>query len=90
MDVYQEISIEEAMKLTGSKPVSSRWKDITKGDQEHIQVRSRLIGREFKKPGVDSLFTATPPWMAFRAIFSSFMTRQWKSKKTDKVLLLLD
>eukprot|EP00971_Amphidinium_carterae_P151200 2997785-Amphidinium_carterae.1 len=63
MNVYKEISIEEAMNLTGSKPVSSQWKDINKGDQDNVQVRSRLIGCEFKKVGVDSLFTATPPWM---------------------------
>eukprot|EP00971_Amphidinium_carterae_P176047 3489601-Amphidinium_carterae.1 len=90
MDVYKEISLAEAMELTGTKPVSSRWKDINKGDQDNIQVRSRLIGREFKKVGVDSLFTATPPWMAFRAVFLSFMTREHKSKHNDKVMLLLD
>eukprot|EP00971_Amphidinium_carterae_P340124 6478300-Amphidinium_carterae.2 len=90
MDVYKEISLEEAMELTGTKPVSSRWKDINKGDQDNIQVRSKLIGREFKKPGVDSLFTATPPWMAFRAVFSSFMTREHKNKHNNKMMLLLD
>eukprot|EP00971_Amphidinium_carterae_P229804 4560138-Amphidinium_carterae.3 len=90
MDVYKKISVEEAMMLTGTKPVSSRWKDINKGDRDHIQVRSRLIGREFKKLGVDSLFTATPPWMSFRAVFSPFMTRRCKNKRTDKVMLLLD
>eukprot|EP00971_Amphidinium_carterae_P050631 996923-Amphidinium_carterae.1 len=90
MNVYKEISIEETMMLIGTKPVSSQWKDINKGDQKHIQVRSQLIGMEFKKPGVDSLFTATPPWMAFRAVFSSFMTRRCKSKRQSKVMFLLD
>eukprot|EP00971_Amphidinium_carterae_P104192 2063436-Amphidinium_carterae.1 len=42
-DVFEEVDEEMAWTLTGKAPVGSRWKDINKGDAEHVQVRSRLI-----------------------------------------------
>eukprot|EP00971_Amphidinium_carterae_P008049 159355-Amphidinium_carterae.1 len=89
MDVYEEVGLDEAIQAAGGAyPISTRWKDINKGDINSMQVRSRLIGRQFKQWGIDSSFTATPPWAGFRALCSSLMTR--RADQHGRVLLLLD
>ena len=74
-DVFKEVDVDEAWATTGKAPVSSRWKDINKGDRDHMQVRSRLIAQEIKKKGWESVFTACPPWTVFQLMLSSVMTK---------------
>ena len=55
---------------TGGKIVSTRWVDTNKGDTQHPNCRSRLVGREFNVERDDSLYAATPPLEALRLILS--------------------
>ena len=55
-EAHEEVTDETCLPRTGRKPISCRWKDINKGGNEHVEVRSRLIGREIKQNGADSYF----------------------------------
>ena len=50
-EAHEEVTDETCLSRTGRKPISCRWKDINKGGNEHVEVRSRLIGREIKQNG---------------------------------------
>ena len=60
-DVYDEVDDELCWKLTGSNPVGTRWRVINKGDELHPDVRARLVAKQFKPKGWESIFAATPP-----------------------------
>ena len=62
------------MTRTGRKPISCRWKDINKGDDERVEVRSRLVAREIKQKGSDSDFAGTPPLAFVRCVMSRATT----------------
>ena len=42
--------------------------DINKGDRYNVNVRSRLVAKEFNNKKCDDLFAGTPPVEAMRAI----------------------
>ena len=46
---FEEVTDETCVTRTGRKPISCRWKDINKGDNERVEVRSRLVAREIKQ-----------------------------------------
>ena len=48
--------------------------NINKGDEEHPEVRSRLISREIKRKGTDSIFAGTPPLALLRFAVSRSAT----------------
>ncbi len=53
----------EAARRTGRPPISVRWVDVNKGDDENPKYRSRLVARQLKimdKSG-ESFFSPTPP-----------------------------
>ena len=56
--------------MTGRKAISCRWKDMNKGDNERVEVRSRLVGREIKQEGTDSNFAGTSPSAFVRNVMS--------------------
>ena len=58
MGVYEKVPKSEAR---GQTIVSTRWVDTNKGDDEHEDYRSRLVGREIKTNVRPDLFAATPP-----------------------------
>ena len=39
--VYAKVSKDECWDVTGQKPIGVRWVDITKGDREKLNYRSR-------------------------------------------------
>ena len=55
--------VQECWDVTGKPPVSVRWVDTNKGGIERIEVRSRMVARDFKggDKGRDDLFAETPP-----------------------------
>jgi len=62
----------EAFTKTGRPPISVRWVDVNKGDDQCPKYRSRLVARQLKvtdKSG-DSFFSPTPPLEALRAVLS--------------------
>ena len=44
------------------------WVDTNKGDDAHPLVRSRLVAMEFRRPGIEKWFAATPPIEALRVL----------------------
>ena len=75
-NLYTKVPLEECIKNTGKKPISTRWVDINKGDEIHPEYRSRLVGRElkFRDPKRDDLFAATPPLEAKNMLLSLAVT----------------
>ena len=50
--------LSECHRVTGRKPISTRWVDVDKGDAEY---RSRWVARDYKAFATDEYFVATPP-----------------------------
>eukprot|EP00969_Alexandrium_andersonii_P351589 15435780-Alexandrium_andersonii.AAC.1 len=64
--VYEKVPIEECRRKTGKAPIQVRWIDISKGDEEHPEYRSRLVAKEIKGDQRDDLFAVTPPLEALK------------------------
>ena len=58
----------EARQRTGKAPVSVRWVDIKKGDNECPNVRCRLVARQIRRHGEEAIFAPTPPLEALRTV----------------------
>ena len=52
--------MSEAVRVTGKKPITVRWVDHDKGDEDNPNVRPRLVARDIRKGG-ESIFAPTPP-----------------------------
>ena len=74
-EAYEEVTDETCLSRTGRKPISCRWKDIHKGDNEHVEVRSRLIAREIKQKRTVSYFAGTPQLALVRYVISWAATK---------------
>ena len=48
-NLFEEVTDETCVSRTGRKPISCRWRDINKGDNESVEVRSRLVAREINQ-----------------------------------------
>ena len=68
--VWAKRPYSEAMARTGKKPISVRWFDVSKGDDEECNYRSRLVAREIRKHGENPIFAPTPPLESLRTIVS--------------------
>lgn len=71
--VYDRVDRSEIAR-TGGKLIGTRWVDTNKGDSTNVDVRSRLVGREFNVGRDDALYAATPPLEALRVIISHAAT----------------
>ena len=60
----------EAMARTGKRPISIKWIDVNKGDDDNPNYRSRLVAREIRKAGENPIFAPTPPLESLRTILS--------------------
>ena len=73
--VYIKVPISQCFEETGSPPVGTRWIDVNKGDDKHVDYRSRLVAQELKRLSwADDLFAATPPLEVKKLIFSLAVT----------------
>ena len=68
--VYQNVPREEAIRLQGKVPITVKWVDINKGDDDRPNYRSRMVGKEFNDKVLDGLFAAPPPLEAPRMLIS--------------------
>ena len=68
--VWDPVPISEAYQRTGKPPISSRWIDINKGDEERTQYRSRLVIQEIRESHIEAIFAATPPLESVRFLLS--------------------
>ena len=59
---------EEAYRVMGKAPISVKWVDTNKQDDENPLIRSRLVAREIRLPGQESIFAPTPPLEALRTV----------------------
>ena len=46
--VWVKSTNEECWEMTGKAPVTTEWVDINKGRDGEVNVRSRLVARDFK------------------------------------------
>ena len=53
---------EEALKMTGKLPIIVKWVDVNKGDDESPNYRSRLVAREMRRKGEESIFARPHHW----------------------------
>ena len=68
--VWEKRPYGEAMAKTGKKPISVRWIDTNKGDEDNPNYRSRLVAREIRKKGENPIFAPTPPLESLRTVLS--------------------
>ena len=85
MKAFTKVPISQCVARTGRKPIGARWRDINKGDRYNVNVRSRLVAKEFNNKKCDDLFAGTPPVEAMRAIISMAA-----SGATPKTLMTVD
>ena len=60
----------ECWQRTGRPPVSVRWFDTNKGDNQNPNIRSRLVARQIRHPGQDAVFAPTTLLEALRTLLS--------------------
>ena len=91
-NVFTKVPIRECWDSTGEAPISTRWIDINKGDDEHPNYRSRWVGRDFKGSDRDrdDLFAATPPLEAKKYLISCAASQIGKPYKKQKRLGFID
>ena len=65
LEVFDKVPLDECWQNTGKPPITARWLDINKGDDNDEAYRSRYVAREIKKKHggneKDNLIAATPP-----------------------------
>ena len=73
--VWTKVPRSEALARQGKAPITVKWIDVNKGDDENPNYRSRLVAREVRKHGEASIFAPTPPLEALRTIIAFAATR---------------
>ena len=68
--VWELWTINEARRRMGRSPISVRWVETNKGDDENPNIRSRLVAREIRGPGQEACFAPTPPLESLRMVLS--------------------
>ena len=88
--IWKVEPIWKCFEKTGRGPVSVRWVDTNKGKEGVMEVRSRLVARDFKGKDNkrDDLFAETPPLEAKRMLLSRAVTRRRDRRK--RKLLFID
>ena len=88
--VYEKVLRAQA---SGKNFVKVRWCDVNKGDGDKMQVRSRLVAKEFRwrDPFMEGTFAATPPLEALRYVFHWMTTvRRRNGRKVQMKMIVLD
>ena len=82
---WTKVPLATCFEKTGQKPISLRWVDTNKGDDERPDYRSRLVVREIRKgknrvlPDAQ-LFSSMPPLEALKTMCSLCMTGSKRRK----------
>ena len=78
LGVFEYDTVSNCVAETGANPVPTRHVDVDKGDKNNRQIRSRFVVCETKKRSLlqdpAEIFSATPPYEAFRLLLSVGMT----------------
>jgi len=89
LPVWDIARTQECWDVTGKPPISTKWVDVNKGDQESYDVRSRLVAREMGGGKNDEFYAPTPPLEDKRLLFSEAATCR-RTGKNEKKLLFVD
>ena len=63
-------AVKECWERTRGPPVTVRWVEVNKGDDQNPNIRSRLVTRQIRGPRQDAIFAPTPPLEALRTVLS--------------------
>ena len=90
--IWSEVATRMSWETTGKGPVSVRWVGTNKGGEGAMEVRCRLVARDFKGKDKDrdDLFAATPPLEAKRMLLSRAATRKTVGQTGLRKLLFID
>ena len=66
--VWEKRPVAEAKRRMGRPPISVRWVDVNKGDNQNPNIISRLVARQIRQAGEDAVFAPTPPLEALCSI----------------------
>ena len=72
--VYCKVPLTECYEKTGAAPVGTKWLETNKGDEEHYNIRARLVAQEYTKGKLEAIFAATPPLEAKKMLLSLAVT----------------
>ena len=61
---------QECWDKTGGPPITTKWFDANKGDQQEYDVICRFVAREMGGAKSDEFYAPTPPLEANRLFFS--------------------
>ena len=82
--VYTQVARDEAIRLTGRAPIAVKWVDVNKGDDEEPNYRSRLVAKDYRRKGEDSIFAPTPPLESLRTLLMMAATpKLWAPEWVD-------
>ena len=82
--VWTKRPYAEAKRVTGKPPISVRWVDTNKGDNECPNVRCRLVARQIRRHGEEAIFAPTPPLEALRTVLSIAITTFGDDPERDR------
>ena len=74
MDLYEKVPIQQWYERTGKAPISTRWIDISKGDADCPNYKSKLVAKDINTHKRDDLFATTPPLETLKLIPSMTAT----------------
>ena len=75
--VWLKVPRQRCFAVTGRPPISVRWVDVNKGDDEAPRYRSRLVARQIRAlegANASSYFAPAPPLEALRTVLSMART----------------
>jgi hypothetical protein len=87
-DVWEIVATKEAIRRSGKQSISVRLIDVNKGDDEAVEIRSRLVACEMDHRKSDEFFAATPPLEAKRMLFSRKDTGPQQGSRVRKLLFV--
>ena len=69
--MYEKFDEKEAVAKYKITPVDTKWIDTDNAfEGEPMQIRSRIVAREFKSDDRPDLYAGTPPLEALKALIS--------------------
>jgi hypothetical protein len=81
LDYFEEKQVwvmrqkDECLRVTKKPPITVRWVTVNKGDDLTPNIRARLVARQIRHQGVESIFAPTPPLEGVRTVFSLAVTQ---------------
>jgi hypothetical protein len=69
-NVWKKVPRSWAKEMQGKPPITVKWIDTNKGDDDNPNYRSRLVAREVRQAWESTIFAPTPPLESLRSILS--------------------